>query len=633
MTFLNPFILISATAILIPVFLHFFFRRKKKLIYFSSIRFLKELNKKQLIKSSWLEWILLALRILTILFVVLAFAYPSGKTNLFFSNHDEVNTFVFINHNEFLNISEKEVTLKEKLLNNCRDFLKNENLKFVYWVSPYDLSISKISSQDLLNRITELNYFQDISDNISQIQTKISDFANTNNFIDYRTILLTVEKMEELKNIEVISPNIDEAYLKNIGIQSAYIKESIRSTETELTLIINLDRFQFNEESEILITINNKTFFNEIIESKSNQLEIKLGKFSENTYKLTIQLLNQDNYKKDNFYHLNFKIDQSRTVLVLAKNETSILNRFFNEFPDSSLTIITDYSFNSLRYQFNNYNTVFLESPLLNKSGADQILRYLNQGTLILFADSSFDQLAWNQSELSKEIKFKDIVRSSSRIREKFISSFFLPKRQKKSKAIEAILVSKKWTTQKRNWNILIGNKSNELLIEKNRFFIFLSGLNENENNLIYHPIMANILYQLIFGSVDYIQFDEIKNQLIIKNTDSQLELDLTKSPSGKKIKLTAVNNSLGKSYFNLPKNIEIGHYDFMVNQNKLVFSLNPKQLKFSNINLDGSEVNLSKNLSASSNFYYWRFFIFLALITYILEFLIGQIAIKKYEK
>jgi hypothetical protein len=631
LTFLNPLLLSSAAAILIPVFLHFFFKRKKKIVYFSSIRFLKELDKKQLIKSSWLEWILLALRILTIAFLVLAFAYPSGKERLFFSNHDEVNTFIFINHNEYLNIQEDKINLKEKLISKFRDFVRSENLEFLYWVSPYDYSITRISAQDLINRITELDYYSNKNE-IKSIQSNIFEFTKANNMSDYRSILLTVEKFEELKNIELLSPKIDKN-IRNIGIRSAYIKESIRSPETDLTLVLNTDRFQFDDKIDLLISINNKTFFNKMVDQSSDQLEIKLGKFSENLYRVSIKILNSDSYDKDNDYYLNFKINKTRDVLVLTKNENSILNRFFNDFPDSAINIVTDYSFNSLRYQFMDFNTVFLESPTLNQSNRQQISRYLNNGTFILFTDSNFDHLTWNKSELSKQIRFNRFEIKNFSIKERNISNFFLPEKLKNTKAIDPITVFKRWNINAPEWLELIGSKSNSILIEKDKFFVFLTGINDKESNLIYHPIMANILYQLIFGEIETAEYNSDNKQLVIKNSESITELDLNHSISEKKIRMSSINNSLGKSYFTLPKNMITGHYDYRIQNSNFVFSLNKEQIYFSNINFDGSENEYNGNLVAASNYYYWRFFIFLALISYILEFLIGQLAVKNYEK
>ena len=77
MIFLNPAILFGLLAASIPVIIHLFNLRKLKKIEFSTLTFLKELQKNKIRKIKLKQWILLALRVLIILFVVMAFARPA----------------------------------------------------------------------------------------------------------------------------------------------------------------------------------------------------------------------------------------------------------------------------------------------------------------------------------------------------------------------------------------------------------------------------------------------------------------------------------------------------------------------------------------------------------------------------
>ena len=79
MTFLNPAVLFGLLAASIPILIHLFNLRKLKRIEFSTLAFLKELQKNKIRKVKLKQWILLALRVLIILFLVLAFARPTLK--------------------------------------------------------------------------------------------------------------------------------------------------------------------------------------------------------------------------------------------------------------------------------------------------------------------------------------------------------------------------------------------------------------------------------------------------------------------------------------------------------------------------------------------------------------------------
>lgn len=79
MTFLNPAVLFGLVAAAIPVLLHLLNLRKLKKIEFSTLSFLKELRKNKIRKIKLKQWLLLALRVLIIIFLVTAFARPALK--------------------------------------------------------------------------------------------------------------------------------------------------------------------------------------------------------------------------------------------------------------------------------------------------------------------------------------------------------------------------------------------------------------------------------------------------------------------------------------------------------------------------------------------------------------------------
>jgi uncharacterized membrane protein len=79
MIFLNPAVLFGLLAATIPVLIHLLNLRKLKRIEFSTLTFLKELQKNKIRKIKLKQWLLLALRVLIILFLVTAFARPTLK--------------------------------------------------------------------------------------------------------------------------------------------------------------------------------------------------------------------------------------------------------------------------------------------------------------------------------------------------------------------------------------------------------------------------------------------------------------------------------------------------------------------------------------------------------------------------
>jgi len=76
MNFLYPGFLFALSAIAIPIIIHLFNFRKYKKVYFSNVRFLKEVQQETQSRNRLRQWLILAARILAIVCLVLAFAQP-----------------------------------------------------------------------------------------------------------------------------------------------------------------------------------------------------------------------------------------------------------------------------------------------------------------------------------------------------------------------------------------------------------------------------------------------------------------------------------------------------------------------------------------------------------------------------
>lgn len=80
MTFLNPLALLGLAAAAIPVLIHLFNFRRPRRVDFSSLAFLKELQRSTMRRVRLQQWLLLALRVLAIVCLVLAFARPTVQS-------------------------------------------------------------------------------------------------------------------------------------------------------------------------------------------------------------------------------------------------------------------------------------------------------------------------------------------------------------------------------------------------------------------------------------------------------------------------------------------------------------------------------------------------------------------------
>lgn len=96
MTFLNPLVLLALAAASIPLLLHLLNLRKLRTVDFSSLRFLKELQKTRIRRLKLKQILLLLLRIGLVVFAVLAFARPALRGTAGLSGSHAATTAVIL---------------------------------------------------------------------------------------------------------------------------------------------------------------------------------------------------------------------------------------------------------------------------------------------------------------------------------------------------------------------------------------------------------------------------------------------------------------------------------------------------------------------------------------------------------
>ncbi len=96
LTFLNSFLAWSLLAAAIPILIHLFTRKKLKRIPFSTLQFLRSMQKEKIRQVRLKQWLLLALRTLIIILLVLAFMQPTLRQNTPLSGQSLQAAVVFI---------------------------------------------------------------------------------------------------------------------------------------------------------------------------------------------------------------------------------------------------------------------------------------------------------------------------------------------------------------------------------------------------------------------------------------------------------------------------------------------------------------------------------------------------------
>lgn len=123
LNFLNSAILAAAVAAILPFLLHLFSKRKVKVIPFSSIAYLKAMQKRQVRAIKIKQILLLIVRTLIILMVVLAFARPATRGG-YLGSHATVSAVIVIDNSASMALSTRDGRLFDLAVKKARGILE-----------------------------------------------------------------------------------------------------------------------------------------------------------------------------------------------------------------------------------------------------------------------------------------------------------------------------------------------------------------------------------------------------------------------------------------------------------------------------------------------------------------------------
>jgi len=160
MSFIYPSVLWGLLAIAIPVIVHLFNLQRPKKVFFTNVRLLKTIQETSAKGIKTKQWLILLMRILSIIFIVLAFAQPVIKSENN-SNNSPQNAAFYIDNsmsmqqfkggNEGLRVACAEAIKIAKSYPNKSNFLFTDNN-----FESRDQFLK--SSKEFEDRLTEINY-------------------------------------------------------------------------------------------------------------------------------------------------------------------------------------------------------------------------------------------------------------------------------------------------------------------------------------------------------------------------------------------------------------------------------------------------------------------------------------------
>ena len=240
MIYQNPQLLYALFAIAIPILIHLFNFRKHKTIYFSSIRFLKEIKEENKKKSELKNILILLSRILAISFLVFAFAKPYVPAN---TSEVSNNIFLYIDNSQSMDIDFGEGNLLNSAKNKAIEISEAYPSENNFYLITNDFESKHTSSYptNLIKLQIEKIESSAKQRSISDIFSRVNSIESSNNHLyfisDFQENTL---KMDDLKEYEINNKisliPIANRNTSNISIDSLFTSGPIFTSDNEMEI-------------------------------------------------------------------------------------------------------------------------------------------------------------------------------------------------------------------------------------------------------------------------------------------------------------------------------------------------------------------------------------------------------------
>ncbi len=251
MQFIYPAFLWALLTLAIPVILHLFYFRRFKKVYFSNVRFLKEVKEETSARSRLRNLLVLLMRLLALLFLILGFAQPFlPKKSTEKQGVKAVS--VYVDNSFSMSALSQDVPLLEKAKQRAREIISAYNPDDKFQVLTNDFTGRQ---QRLVNREDALAMVEEIatSPSVQQLskvtarQKQALSNAKTDNQIAYlisdfqRSTTDIAKYPDTIPQLNLIP--LQAVQEKNIGIDSAWFEAPVRMVNQTNLLFVKVRNF------------------------------------------------------------------------------------------------------------------------------------------------------------------------------------------------------------------------------------------------------------------------------------------------------------------------------------------------------------------------------------------------------
>jgi hypothetical protein len=330
--FLNSTVLLAAAAALIPLLIHLFSRRRVKVVEFSSLRHLKEMQKRQLRRLRIRQWLLLILRMLIILAAVLAFARPTARQGDI-GSHAAVSAVVLFDNSPSMDRSVTDGNLLDIARQRTRQLL--ETLAPADRVALLELDRSTVTGPrefvssavalEQLSRIergaTTADLTAGLTDAAGLLQS-IHDFNREIYYVgDRQRISLPSDSTPDLQSLPVYALDLPVQDGDNIGLVSVDFGGQLIHPGHDFNLVATIRNYGLRDSGERIASLfidGKRIAQTDLTVPGGGETTVRFARSVSTTgFHAGYVELTEDRLAADNKYFFSFRIPEQFNLLII----------------------------------------------------------------------------------------------------------------------------------------------------------------------------------------------------------------------------------------------------------------------------------------------------------------------------
>ena len=414
MQFLFPGFLAAIAVISIPIIIHLFYFRRFKRVYFTNVRFLKEVKEETSNRQKLRNLLVLLMRCLAIAAMVLAFAQPFIPLTSGVKKGDQAVS-IFIDNSYSMNARSQDAPLVELAKQRAREIVNAYGISDRFQILTNDFEGRDqrlISKEDALARIEEVR-ISPASRDLSKVLIRQKQGLQTGKLENQTAFLLSdfQTNIADLKNIQDTTLDINLVPMRavqerNVSVDSAWFESPVQILNQPANLLVRLSNRSDEEVTDVRLSLRHDGQTKPVgaisIPARSTRLDTVSFTILHSGWHEARLSITDFPVQFDDDYFLSFYV--AERIEVLAINGLEKNKYLQNAFLGAQYFQLDNADARSLDYsKFGEYQLIVLnELPVVSSGLANELKTFCqNGGNVLVFPPqraetSSYDAFLQN---------------------------------------------------------------------------------------------------------------------------------------------------------------------------------------------------------------------------------------------